>query len=251
MLLQSRYELRDDFNDAQESGSSLEVLRTSDNLVFLASDFSNVYEEHPNGERTQLAGAILPSVSESMSQILNHYNIISLVDLIHHSLEEPFTENAGPLKDFSVWENMNAGSLDQLLPPLNRLPGPNDQENWIRLGRSAPTFQPLPEGLCWHVLRSVSRALLWLHYGLKKTHENNDHYETLDQDWQPILIRDVSPSRIWFQHPIRDETYGTCKLGGFVLAKVVNSIDGSEPITTRPTNAGWEKELFWAPVSVS
>ncbi|RFU30197.1 hypothetical protein B7463_g6126, partial [Scytalidium lignicola] len=246
MLLQPRYELRDDFKEAEES-SGLEVLRTSDNLVFLTSDLSNIYEELPNKDRAQLAGVLLPSISHTLSQIINHYNVVSLVDIIHNSLEEPFIENAGPLKDFMVWENMNAGSLAQLLPPVGKLPGPNSKDEWIRLAKEDHHRASLPESLCWHVLRSISKALLWLHFGVKETSGDSGALKRLDDNWQCILIRDVSPTQIWFQHPVLDETYGACKLGGFGLAKVVNFVNGSQPVTLRPDNASWEKQLFWAP----
>ncbi|KAH8816045.1 kinase-like domain-containing protein [Xylogone sp. PMI_703] len=253
MILRPRYEFRDDFKEA-EGASSMEVLRTSDNFVFLTSDFSTICETLPNKNTVQLAGAILPSISQSLSQILNHPNIISLVDIVHNTLEEPFTENAGPLKDYMVWEDMNAGSLAHILPPTDKFPGPDDRAGWINLAKANNHQSSLPESLCWHVLRSIAKALLWLHHGSKEGDEcfkDSEVVERLNTNWQTILIRDVSPSQIWFQHPVSDETYGFCKLGGFSLAKVVNFVDGTEPAALRPEDVEWEKKLFWAPPNLT
>lgn len=70
-----------------------------------------------------------------------------------------------------------------------------------------------------------------------------------DDDWQPVLIRDVSPGQIWFRQPKRDETYGECKLGGFQWAKVTGCPEGTVAIAPRFEVASVEKQFYWAPVS--
>lgn len=70
-----------------------------------------------------------------------------------------------------------------------------------------------------------------------------------DDDWQPILIRDISPGQVWFKHPKKDETYGECKLGGFQWAKVTGCPEGRVAIANRMEEASVEKQYYWAPVS--
>ncbi|KAE8453271.1 hypothetical protein EG329_011338 [Mollisiaceae sp. DMI_Dod_QoI] len=196
---------------------------------------------------TNLATAILPEAAVPLSRILNHPNIISLVDIIHKSVEEGDTKNLGKYSDITVWEDMDAGCLSYLLPPVNNYPAFHDEKSWFNL--AAQNFQrfSLPESLCWHVLKSISRALLWLHFGVKETIGVPGEFLPHDDDWMPILIMDVSPSQIWFKRPMQGETYGECKLGGFQWARVTGMIGGRMALAARMEDAPRRKQYYWAP----
>jgi hypothetical protein len=144
---------------------------------------------------------------------------------------------------------MNAGSLAYIVPSINALPPFNDKASWSILSAQNYGRFSLPEGLCWHVLRSISRALLWLHYGVKETPGSPGDYRNHDDDWQPILIMDVSPSQIWFKKPDgrKGITYGECKLGGFQTARVTGSrMAIAEPMGNEPCF----KQHYHAPVRI-
>jgi hypothetical protein len=157
----------------------------------------------------------------------------------------------GNYGDLTIWEDMDAGSLSYLLPSPNALPDFTDTKGWHAL--AAQNFQrfSLPESLCWHVLISISKALRWLHHGVKETEGIPGDIMKHDDDWQPILIRDVSPGQIWFKKPKPGETYGECKLGGFQWAKVTGLAGGSMAIAGRVEEASREKQFYWAPVCSS
>jgi hypothetical protein len=135
------------------------------------------------------------------------------------------------------------------VPSANGFPPFDDKASWTIL--SAPNYgrPSLPEGLCWHVLRSISSALLWLHYGVKKTAGASGDYTIHDDDWMLILIMDVSPGQIWFKKPDgrKGITYGECKLGGFQTARVTGSrMVIAEPMGTEPVF----KQYYHAPVRI-
>ncbi|KAG9239156.1 kinase-like domain-containing protein [Amylocarpus encephaloides] len=257
--------------DHSEGGgitSSIQVLRTRDNTAFLASKIPDVRTKdaplppvsesdsdsyssdgessiaEDEGYKTKLADVIIPTAGVAISHILNHPNLISLVDIVQNSRPGA---SAGPLSNLTVWEDMNAGCLAYLVPSANFLPSLNDAAAWHAL--SAPNYNrfSLPESLCWHVLRSISRALLWLHTGYKEDVELN--WQKHDEDWHPILIRDVSPEQIWFKRPDgrRGETFGECKLGGFQWAKVTGTGFGEKAETEEVETAGDGKRLYWPP----
>jgi len=246
--------------------SSFTVLRLSDQKHFLATLIPSTLTVDPPPlwkssdvpqVTTRLSGALIPTAALPISRLLNHPNIISLVDIVQGNEIPGIHVNSNTKKygeidrpnDFTVWEDMNAGCLSYLLPRASDLPGLHNEKAWRKL--SAPDFNrpSLPESLCWHVLRSVSRALLWLHHGVKETEGIDRKYVLHDDDWHPILIRDVSPGQIWFKHPTKGETYGECKLGGFQWAKVTGSPGGAVANAERVDDASDMKKLYWAPVS--
>jgi hypothetical protein len=256
--------------------SSVRVLRVSDNARFLAtkisdartkdvpifaeksgegaSDFEYDSEDSESDDEnatynTKLASVILPTAGLSISRILNHPNIISLVDVDRVSSRAGTPRLAGALADLTIWEDMNAGSLAYIVPSANALPPSDDKASWSMLAAQNYGRFSLPEGLCWHVLRSISRALLWLHYGVKETAGIPEEYKVHDEDWQPILIMDVSPSQIWFKKPDTRKglTYGECKLGGFQTARVTgNRMAIAESMGNEPVF----KQYYHAPVSI-
>jgi hypothetical protein len=113
-------------------------LRVSDNANFVATKISDartkdvpIFAEKPTNSqsdsesdpddsesddenatyKTKIASVILPTAGVSISRILNHPNIISLVDIDRISARAGTPALAGHLADISIWEDMNAGSL--------------------------------------------------------------------------------------------------------------------------------------------
>ena len=246
-----RYTPRDP-SEPQNIASSIQVIRTSDQEVFLASRIPTVVTKDAKKKTytTKLAAAVLPAAAIPMSRILNHPNIISVVDIVQNSSQEGSTSEMGQYGDITVWEDMNAGCLSYLIPSVSSYPAFTDQRSWHLLAAQNFNRFSLPESLCWHVLKSVSRALLWLHYGIKETEGIPEEFMQHDDDWQPILIMDVSPSQVWFKKPKGEETYGECKLGGFQWAKVTGDPGGKGAFTHRREDAPIGKQHFWAPVSI-
>jgi hypothetical protein len=240
--------------DLQEQSSfcsSISVLRVTDNTSFLACQIPTTKTKDPKKDTvtTPLAPVLIPTAGLPISRILNHPNIISLVDIVQAS-SSAGNKTPGGYGDLTIWEDMDAGSLSYILPSPNALPDFSDERGWNAL--AAQDFQrfSLPESLCWHVLLSITKALLWLHHGVKETEGIPGEYMKHDDDWQPILIRDVSPAQVWFKMPKPGETYGECKLGGFQWAKVTGLVGGNVAVADRVVDAPREKQFYWAPVSV-
>lgn len=132
---------------------------------------------------------------------------------------------------------MNQGSLDLILPHPENYPDFTDHTAWRALTTPNPNRFSLPESLCWHVLGNINRALLWLHCGVKQT-DSGDDWQKHDDDWQPILIREVSPKQIWFKRG-GGATYGECKLGGFGNAVVTGFPGGNVAKTEKKEGLQW------------
>ncbi|PVH86502.1 hypothetical protein DL98DRAFT_510558 [Cadophora sp. DSE1049] len=246
--VQPRY-IPQDPSELQHIASTIKVVRTSDQSKFLATKVPKVFVKDTNGNptKTLLADVILPVAAVPISLILNHPNIISLVDIVTNSNLEGTSTEAGPYGDITVWEDMDAGSLSYLLPSASTYPPFHDEATWHALASQNYNRPALPEGLCWHVLRSISRALLWLHHGVKETIGIPGDFQKYDDDWHAILIMDVSPGQIWFKRPVGEETYGECKLGGFQWAKVTGAVAGNVAIAQKVENTPLEKQYFFPP----
>jgi serine/threonine protein kinase len=245
--------------------STFTVLRVSDQETFVAARIPNTLVADPPPQwhnpskkqvTTPLAPILIREAGVSISRILNHPNIVALIDIVQTS-EVPGAHVPAPLKknneietpsDFTVWEDMNAGCLSLLLPSPNSLPSFGDGPGWYALASLDYQRFSLPEGLCWHVLLNISKALLWLHCGMKETNGIPGDFKKHDDDWHPILIRDISPGQIWFKHPRADEHYGECKLGGFQWAKVTGNPESKTAIVPRKEEASIAKQYYWAPV---
>lgn len=240
----------------QAHRSSFRVLRTSDNRQFLASKIPATLckDIKSTTVKTKVADAVLPTAAKPLSHLLNHPNIISIIDIVRNEQLEygsGSNQNAKEcvVKGMIVWEDMECGSLAYVLPAANSYPAWTDTLAWHQLASQDLHRQSLPEGLCWHVLRSVGRALLWLHHGIKET-PGIVRGEMLpnDEDWHAVMIMDISPSQIWFKAPKREETYGECKLGGFGRARVAASVGAKCVSVSRDDEMHASKKLWWAPV---
>jgi hypothetical protein len=233
-----------------EDSLSAYVFRTSDTTQLLASIIPevNAKDVHKETWTTDVATAIIPYTIEPLKKITNHPNIISFEGFSHLSSETADVSQAGRFANHTIWEDMNAGSLSYILPSTSSLPPFDDKEKWDVLAAQNPNRFSLPEGLCWHVLRSISRALLWLHYGVKEAEDVPGEWDRPDVDFMPVLIMNVSPEQIWFKHPVGDEHYGVCKLGGFQYARVSGVVKGIEAPAGRCEEMEGRKKYFWAPV---
>lgn len=145
------------------------------------------------------------NIGRNIAHIFNHENIISLAGYLR---QKPFHSQVDATEDYLVWDICDAGTLELLFADrtFEKEPGCH-----------------MPESLCWHVLTSIMRALVWLHDGCR--HEidwvtGQGHWEHEDLDWMPILHRGINGKSIFFQHPRGDETYGVCMLGKFGSAYV-------------------------------
>ncbi|CAL3972131.1 hypothetical protein PZA11_005323 [Diplocarpon coronariae] len=246
--VQQRYLLQNP-DEPQNIASSIKVIRASDQETYLATKIPDVVTTDLEGKTTQtkLADLILPVAAVPISLILNHPNLISLVDIVRNSNTEGAASDMGPHGDVTVWEDMDGGSLSYLLPSASTYPHFHDEATWHTLASQNFRRPALPESLCWHVLRSISRALLWLHYGVKETAGVPGEWMKHDDDWHAILIMDVSPGQIWFKKPVADESFGECKLGGFQWARVTGTVGATMALAERVDKAPLEKQYFFSP----
>jgi serine/threonine protein kinase len=81
----------------------------------------------------------------------------------------------------------------------------------------------LTEGLVWHVMLSVLRALAYLHTGQKVHPTKRDP----PPGWMPIVHNGIRPENIIFEHPISKHSkhlvfrFGACRLGNFARCVVL------------------------------
>ncbi|RGP77621.1 hypothetical protein FLONG3_4194 [Fusarium longipes] len=160
--------------------------------------------------------------AHTVRQILNHENLLSIVGVMQYQIftKQQTPDAQGNNVELLVWDFADAGNLSALFRHY-----PVEHSSFY-----------LPEPLCWHVLRSMMRAVTWLHDGkrLVYQHKSGDpedtlvkYWLTINTDWFSILHRAIEPKNIWFQHPRGTETYGQCKLGDFSTAAVTcHAVDG-------------------------
>ncbi|KPM36644.1 hypothetical protein AK830_g9938 [Neonectria ditissima] len=149
----------------------------------------------------------------ALGTLLNHENIINIVgEIDRHPFTRTQEKDKGPGKTetYLVFDFCDAANLSTLFADY-----PVHYSSFY-----------LPESLCWHVLRSLSRAVTYLHDGKRLkpgtvlSSTELPEFVSVDEDWLPILHRAIEPSNIFFQHPRGIETYGQCKLGDFANATV-------------------------------
>ncbi|KAL7622290.1 hypothetical protein AAE478_007794 [Parahypoxylon ruwenzoriense] len=244
------------------------ICRKINRAEYLALDVSDkVFEDPSNPDEVDetalhylLNPAHHPSLLYEFAEILNHENLVSLVDWFPVQK----TDAGGRFKPlhYTVWDYCDAGTLGNLLveehisikdeikaaPPedddarVNEYETDDIMEHYYdtRFMENPPPFPPvkipkrafLPESLCWHVLLSVLKALAWLHDGSRSIVLGPDgqqwEMEPTDMDWEPILHRDITPNNIFFSHPKRNEWYGTCKLGNYGSVFISNHYHGDK-----------------------
>lgn len=160
--------------------------------------------------------------AHTIRQILNHENLISIAGVMKSQVltKQQAPDAQGNELQLLVWDFADAGNLSTI---FRHYPVANS------------SFY-LPESLCWHVLRSMTRAVTWLHEGKRLVYQRESgdpessfrkEWLTVDTDWFSILHRAIEPKNIWFQHPRGTETYGQCKLGDLSTAAVTcHAVDG-------------------------
>lgn len=153
-------------------------------------------------------------VRSAVAQIFNHENIISIAGYIRTHPVATSSERVH-LEEYIVWDYCDASNLSALFQDKSY----------------ESTEFYLPESLCWHVLTSLLSAITYLHDGKRlfldtqaPAGEEEKMWQSVDQDWCPILHRAIEPRNIFFQHPRGIETYGLCKLGNFEHVAVTNHV---------------------------
>ncbi|EXK33381.1 hypothetical protein FOXG_06171 [Fusarium oxysporum f. sp. lycopersici 4287] len=180
----------------------------------------------------------------TIRQILNHENLVSIVGVIENwPFNKSQTSDVTPGSNVQmlVWDFGDAGNLSAL---FRHYPC-----------KSSEFY--LPESLCWHVLRSLIRAVTYLHDGKRLIYRPEQlgrhmvrEWVSVNTDWFPILHRCIEPRNVWLQHPRGNETYGQCKLGDYSHAAVTcHIVDGQfNPDTVRSDSNGMAlatKEGIW------
>ncbi|KAM0426791.1 hypothetical protein ACHAPT_008107 [Fusarium lateritium] len=140
----------------------------------------------------------------TIRQLLNHENLVSIIGSLERQTftktQERDEQNS---TQFLVWDFCDAANLSAVFKKYSA-----DDSSYY-----------LPESLCWHVLRSLTRAVAYLHDGKRLYFDANlspddiREWVSVDTDWFPILHRRIEPDNIYFQHPRGTELYGQCKLG--------------------------------------
>lgn len=166
--------------------------------------------------------------ARAVSMVLNHPNLVSLVGNIEKR-NGPHTE------EYLVWDFCDAANLSCLF-----MANPCRSSHYY-----------LPESLCWHAAVSLTRAVAYLHDGQRRVLNGDSRlgdkfvWQSMDEDWNPILHRAIEPKNIFFQHPRGSETYGLCKLGNFSHVAVTghlireNAASGGGSVCIAPYR-GWE-----------
>ncbi|KAL6923412.1 hypothetical protein FSST1_000686 [Fusarium sambucinum] len=249
--------LRHDHLDEEEEEVEpvFEILRKTENNVWIVTRQGDPRKEQYLASRSppgvRLRGAIniaqhrqeasalktllsIHNQAHTIRQILNHENLISIAGVMQYQV---FTKQQIPDSErgdvqLLVWDFADAGNLSALFRHY-----PVEDSSFY-----------LPESLCWHVLRSMIRAVTWLHDGKRLVYEHLSgdpesiiklEWEAVNTDWFSILHRAIEPKNIWFQHPRGAETYGQCKLGDFSTAAVTcHAVDGRNGNKTNDLSNG-------------
>lgn len=187
------------------------VRRVSDGELFLCHEF----DIEDRREYATLRALYHRGAYTSAAEVLNHENLISLTGPITNTPLRGW--GGGDEKQrYLLWDWCDAGTLDTILrePPV---------------ARTKEGF--LPESLVWHVALSTLKALMWLHEGWRERYDQeSEHWRSayqIDDDWMPILHREIEPRNIYFQSPRGVETYGRCKLGNFGNCYVSGSVSSA------------------------
>ncbi|ORY61314.1 uncharacterized protein BCR38DRAFT_411198 [Pseudomassariella vexata] len=223
------------------------VYRKQDKVEFIARDATD--ELHlPNGQKSPIVFLLDPkmyNIGAPIMTILNHENLVNFVDWIQTYISCPARVGVRmqqkPPSHFLVWDFCDAGTLENLFLPRYRpeLTDDEKEERELQIEEAKAEGREyegpkeknvfLPESLCWHVVCSILKALMWLHHGIRDQYNADtgmSEQHRADVDWQTILHRDIMPSNIFFCHPRATETYGMCKLGNFGKAFVSGHVNG-------------------------
>ncbi len=212
----------------QLSADTFMVRRKSDGEPLLGRTFD--VAKWPDA--APLHSLMTRGAGEAAFNVMNHENLVSVAAVL---MRFPFDGSGVEASDLLLVDYCDAGTLMTLLdrPPVQH---------------TATGF--LPESLCWHVARSLLRALAFLHDGYRcdsytapRSGARRFHEWVADRDWMPILHRNIRPENIFFQQPRGRETYGLCKLGNFSECFVsghVNWMSGGAVVSAPDKDCGLE-----------
>ncbi|KAI1741836.1 hypothetical protein F4680DRAFT_446843 [Xylaria scruposa] len=232
---------RDAYTDYYDNGLKYElitevspkvwkVIRKDDRSEYLAQDVTDdLFTDGKAQQLTSYGQLFAPdgeNLLEQVKIILNHPNLVSLVDCF--ALQFSNSGKVGREQWFTVWDYCDAGNLGNLLVPP--APRPRDLHPLTKVTgikidgmpdikvEDLVTLKFLPESFCWHVLISLLKALMWLHDGVRDVtvaEDNTWQRVHEDLDWQPMLHRNIHPQNIFIGYPRRKEWYGSVKLGNY------------------------------------
>ncbi|KAI1129360.1 hypothetical protein F5Y10DRAFT_238428 [Nemania abortiva] len=201
------------------------ITRKGDRMEYLAQDVTDQLFVDVNSKPqvlTEYGQLLAPdghNLIENVKTVLNHPNLVSLVDCF--ALQFSNSGKRGREKWFAVWDYCDAGNLGNLLLPPQ--PRPQDQRNEdgdveMQDAGAEPETKFLSESFCWHVLTSLLKALTWLHDGVADIVQGEDgawRNVGQDIDWSPMLHRNIIPRNVFIGYPRRREWYGPVKLGNY------------------------------------
>ncbi|KAK7747257.1 hypothetical protein SLS53_001510 [Cytospora paraplurivora] len=220
-----------DYNIVKRLGDNYYIVRRKSDGTQLLGHPWDIHQTDPAFSALMERGA-----KRAVATLLNHPNLLNAIET---QVDYPFrgtSTQVASQQSMLLWDFCDAGTLEALLkePPVG----------YVKDLVTQKVKHFLPEGLCWHVVLSMLKALAWLHEGHREedyvdwtaagTAERATRWWTLDPDWMPILHRDIRPENIFFQHPRGTETYGLCKLGNFHKCFVsghVNYRSGGQVVT--------------------
>ncbi|KAI1099858.1 hypothetical protein F4804DRAFT_67547 [Jackrogersella minutella] len=237
------------------------ICRKTDRIEFLAHDVTRKLYRDPSQSAEEYETALQflleserANMMNPMMEILNHENLVCLVDWF--TVQRSENGRDPEPRTYSVWDFCDAGNLGNLLvrpQKKYRRSRPIRDEEWdepdydnsedeiaakfekMKKERGENKF--LPESFCWHVLISVLKSLAWLHDGSRQMILRTDgSYDmTPNENWEPILHRNITPNNIFLAHPRRNEWYGSCKLGNYNRLYITNHYHGdyNKPPTER------------------
>ncbi|KAK0704145.1 hypothetical protein B0T21DRAFT_260219, partial [Apiosordaria backusii] len=213
------------------------------------------WREYYNPSTSPVHELVLRGAGAAAAAVLNHENLVSLRGEVANfvPVELPVGDN-GQEKTVMVkqvlllWDFCDGGSLESFLEESEAELGPG--------GTLEKGGEFMPESFCWHVLTSLLRALQWLHQGIRETYGVVEMdremmmmrggkkgggwgYEGVDnrkwrrdrrknEDWMPVLHRDIKARNVFLQHPRGTETYGQVKLGDLRFCAVSGTVVGDE-----------------------
>ncbi|KAK2766715.1 hypothetical protein FQN54_006029 [Arachnomyces sp. PD_36] len=122
-------------------------------------------------------------------QRVNHPNICAFA-------EASVTNSVGRL----YMEFCDLGNLEDFKENMNRL------------------RKPVPEDFAWHVLKSLTKALCYIHWGLRDTRDFLSSRPQIRPGWECILHRDIKSNNVFIKPRGGPQPYPEIKLGDFGLA---------------------------------
>lgn len=83
----------------------------------------------------------------------------------------------------------------------------------------------VPESFVWHILKSLIKALCYLHLGFRGSAEFMHSRHSSVPGWECVLHRDIKNNNVFLKPSHASGTYPEVKLGDFGLAIGINELD--------------------------